>query len=711
MDESKLKKRLLRERQKVKILEKLAEEKTREAYKEAENARLSYTNILNIFESIPDPLIVTDENLKIIKYNKVASDRFSYSDKKFTGSYLTDYLISNNLDWKNFSAERVNSSTDHELFLCANDIKIPITVSVSKLSTEKSGEDRKYVFILKDISTRIELDKQKSQEKLKLEELVSQRTRQLKLAKQKAEHANQTKSLFLANMSHEIRTPLNALSGIITIMLGDSHSASNLEKLKKIQIASDSLTSIVNDILDFTKIEAGEISIENIDFSLSKIIYDVVDLFIPMAKKNKVCLNKELPSNFPEHWKGDPTRIKQVLSNLVSNAIKFTNGGEVTLKVEKIGEMVSISVEDSGVGISEEKIKSIFLPFNQADISTTRKFGGTGLGLSICKHLAELMSGKISVSSIPEQGSKFTVTLPLKQSLQSVEDHVGANSESAFPSEKFKVLVVEDNDLNQFFISEVLTGLNIMFEIASDGLIGLEKSQAVKFDLILMDCQMPNMDGFTASKKISSDPQNPNRCTPILALTANALSSVKQKCFESGMSGFYTKPLSVKKLKYVVSTWLKNSYEHKSQMQEFNYVEPGLNQLTKKSTNQDQTYLNDSPHIDWTFIEDLNFSGKKGDDNFEPILNRFLEDYEEFRNNINNLAELDNSHITISAHKFKSSCDIIGANQASEYCRRLEELASQGNQDEIYDLALNIAKEINIVVSLLEQHTSKKKIS
>lgn len=576
-----------------------------------------------------------------------------------------------------------------------------------RLNNRLVGDDVGNQFYLEgnmqDITQQIlaEEKRKKAEEDLKQEKLKSDR-----LAKE-AIQSTIIKSQFLANMSHEIRTPMNGILGFLNLI--EKGSYKDKEELKQFtanaQQSAELLLELINDILDLSKIESGKMTLENTDFSLIDIVEESISLLSTKANEKDLSIKTNIENGSVLLLNGDPTRLRQIFLNLLSNAIKFTERGAIKINLStKVpydnAIILNASVEDEGIGIAQNKISNLFQPFTQADGSHTRKYGGTGLGLVICKQFITMMGGEIKVDSIEGKGSTFYFSVKLKK--QQYDGYTAAPSLSSFEIErtrkttamgkkqteitkqernKYKILLAEDNLINQKVALRIISEFGFAIQSVNNGIEAINKLKDDHFDLILMDVQMPEMDGFTATKEIRKLNTNVSRI-PIIAITAHALIGDREKCIEAGMNDYISKPIEPDQLIKLLDRWLN----------------------VQQTTNEESPVVQDEDEL----VFDFNALKKMslGDKDFEiELLGSYLHDIKERFDKLENFVQENNvEKIIAESHTIKGASYSVGAKRIGDEALGIEISAKYNDMLNLNDRMGRLSESISQTTEILKKY-------
>ena len=531
----------------------------------------SRDRLAGIVDSALDAIITINEQNQIVLFNLAAEKMFKYPATEALGEFLDRFIpesfrVAHRQHVEAFGKDKIQSKPmgkTHQVTGQRADGEIfPVEAAISKVVVQ--GQ-RLYTVSMRDITARKAVEEELAKYRDHLESLIEERTLELAQAKTAAEAANVSKSAFLANMSHEIRTPMNGIIGMANLLRKEGVTAQQTKRLNTIDASAHHLLAVINDVLDLSKIEAGKVTLEIVPVSIGQLLDNVQSILSARAQEKGLKILVEC-EDLPSNLLGDRTRLQQAILNYTTNAIKFTDEGAVTLRVYKQEEsdhsiLLRFEVTDTGIGIAPDAMSRLFSAFEQADNSMTRKYGGTGLGLAITKRLAELMGGSAGATSTPGEGSTFWFSAQLSKGQNSVEQTVGGVSEISaeealvrnYPG--MRVLVVEDEPINQEVTCALLEDIGCIVDLASDGVEAVSLANEHCYALILMDMQMPRLNGLDATRAIRQ--ASLNTTTPIFAMTANAFSEDRQYCLDAGMNEHFSKPVNPERFFETFLKWLK----------------------------------------------------------------------------------------------------------------------------------------------------------
>ena len=630
----------------------------------------------------------------------------------------------------NFINTKVSNDNNNELSL---EHKIPLPQKIHSISSGElwlktyaikldDSEGNNLVYgISYDITNRVILEQsaiesRKASENLSLElQNLLDESERLRI---QAEEASSAKADFLANISHEIRTPMNSVLGMVSLLEETELTSKQLNYTSAIKHGGEALLLIINDILDHSKIESGKLDIIYEEFDIRETLNHLIDMITPQATQNAVTVTSFVDSEIPETLVGDELRITQVLLNIAGNAVKFTNSGNIHFEItiledSKEDTTLKIKVSDTGIGIAPEALDHIFDKFTQADQSTTRKFGGTGLGLSICKSLIDLMNGNISVESVLGKSTTFTIILPLLklgnknlphnfETRKSLSNNTQNKKNVFFPDAK--ILLCEDNEMNQNLCIKFLEKFSATADIAENGLVAIDMFTEKHYDLILMDLQMPELSGISATKRIREIEEAQSLShTPIIAVTANIFDDDKHACHDAGMDGFLSKPVSLIDFKSTLINFLPERLqvidEEISPIEETSYPSSKIHE-TEIEDNERKT-------TESVINYEAGVTNSGGEKPYKTMVNLFIDDTPNIITNIYaGLQDGDHEQASRHCHTLKSMAGIIGAIKLSEVCQEGETSTDCDNLSDIYS---KIKKEATDAISELKEYSQNNK--
>jgi PAS domain S-box-containing protein len=591
-----------------------------------------------VVEDGSDIIFIINYQGEIQYVNASVKETLGHSPQSLIGKKFFDYIYPGSLPKFKVTFDKIKRKLYQEsvefLFLCKNGAYKYLEFNSINLKQKEKIEG--FILDCRDITER-----KRDAEELK--------------------RAQKAKEQFLANISHEIRTPLNGIAGMATLLSQKPSEAEQAMYLNAIKSAADNLKVIINDILDLASIESGKLKLEQIGFNLNDLLQSLISTFSHQAKEKKISLRAELQDEANQIFIGDPVRLNQILINLISNALKFTHTGSIIIKCavqkqEKINCHLKFEVSDTGIGIPKDKLKTIFESFSQADASVTRKYGGTGLGLTIVKQLVELQEGTITVSSQVDVGSVFTFILPYqKGDVKAInQNSLQSGNHSNKSLKNLKVLLVEDNDINRLYASSILKTWGCDIDTAENGFVATEKIKNKQFDVVLMDIQMPVMDGFEATKTIRAF-DSPKNKLPIIALTANASRRDVEKCLAEGMDDCIAKPFTPEDLFKIISRFAPNASKAPTKIKAGNVA-------VQNQVKFDLSYLKSASNNNEEFIKEM----------ISTFLTTMPKSIEEIRTFTK---QKEWEKLARATHKIKPSITLMGLHVAKASAIEIEAIA------------------------------------
>ncbi len=643
--------------------------------------RQSEERLHEIIDAMPVSIYVKNARSEFILMNRACEIQIGIAFKALQGNTGERYFSPEQLqfslsnDQKTFADHRIIEFEENVWNFALEESRFVRTFK--KPIYDSAGEASYLIGASIDITENRRAERALIELNEHLEERVALRTQELDSAKQVAEEASAAKGKFLANMSHEIRTPMNGVIGMAYLALKTQLTPKQRDYLEKIHAAGEHLLGIIDDVLDFSKIEAGKLEIESVNFTIDKIIQNLHNLVAAKAESKGLYLHYHIAPEVPRFLCGDPLRVAQILINFTNNAIKFSQNGTIHIRLSLLSLepeqcRIRIEVQDCGIGISSDSIAKLFQSFQQADTSTTRQYGGTGLGLVICKQLVELMGGEIGVDSVLGSGSTFWFALPLglPEQADGDEQQIAITTESL---DGIHILLVEDNAFNQQIATELLENQGAMVCLANNGKEALDLLRKTSFDCVLMDVQMPILDGYSATQQIRQDPRFPT--LPVIAMTANASNEDRLLCMQAGMNDFITKPIHPQIMYTTIHKWVH-----------VNSIGKQVGIETPGEPTSDQVVVTDK-----RAIIDLSVLAKLLGGDSEKVNKFALKFYD---NASHGLDELDTAYVAADlskiselGHRLKSSARSVGATLFANLCETLEHLPEEADIEQTNKIA------------------------